>query len=159
MKHRKRSLIIISILILIAGVATDLWIEVPAWLPFVIRNRDYRQLIGDFQRAKTSDKKTPGAGWDFQLQVPGSQTTARVHAAEHNSVVKIKFADEDKERELYSYMDYTHPKEIRTAENILYVRWVEILFRTNYWILAYDMDSRREIMRRRIDMADLTQSR
>ena len=162
MKHTKRNLIIILILALIAGVAGGLLVAVPGWLPFVIRDRRYRELIDNFQRAIPRDKASAGAerrGWDFQVQLPQTQTTARVHAAEHNSVVKVKYGDEDYERSLYEYVDYTHPKEIRTADNVLYIRWVEILFRTNDWILAYDLASRREILRRRIDPSDLPPSR
>ena len=158
MKNPKRSFVIV--LILVAGIASGLWFVVPGWLPFVIRDHRYRQLIGDFQRARPMEEKAPeteGRGWDFQIQVPEGQTTARVHASEHNSVVKVTFADEDRERELYRYVDYTHPKEIRTDKSILYVRWVEILvpLRTTDWILTYDLSSRREIMRRRIDVEDL----
>lgn len=49
------------------------------------------------------------------------------------------------------------PVEIRAADNVLYVHWVEILIRIDHWLLAYDLASRREIVRRRIDPGDLAQ--
>ena len=70
-------------------------------------------------------------------------------------VVRVQYGDENSDRLLYKYVDYSHPKEIKTSGNILYVYWVEMFFYDDHWLLAYDMAKRREIARRLIDPGDL----
>jgi hypothetical protein len=115
-------------------------------------------LVGDFQRARSEaeiqrgDKKD---GWDFQIQIHGSNTTAQVRAPGSVGITTIKYSDEGANRDLYKYAEYTSPSEIRIAGNVLYVRWVNPLFGPRHWLLAYDIVGRREITRRRIDPDDI----
>ena len=160
MNHTKRNSIV-AIVVLTAVIGGGLWVAHSGWPPFIIRDRHYRELIGNFQRAMHRDKIRPGdenAGWEFQVQVAEMQTTAWIRAVAHMGVARIKYGDEEDERKLYKYVDYSHPSEIRIAENILYVHWTESMIVTGDWILAYDLTGRREIARRRIDPSDLRQS-
>ena len=87
--------------------------------------------------------------------MPERRMTAQVRAVAHMGVARVKYGDEDDERTLYRYVDYSHPKEVRTKGNTLYVYWTENLFGTEHWILAYDLAERREVARRRIEPGDL----
>ena len=150
--------LIVVILILLVAAAGGLWVVISGWPPIVIRNRQYRELIATFQSAQQRDRLSRGdnAGWEFQVQLPDKQTSVQVRASPQNSV-KIKYNDEGAERELYQYVDYSSPIELRTAGDILYVYWGEIMSGSQYWLLAYDLRGRREITRRRIDPRDKAQ--
>lgn len=130
--------------------------------PPIIRNREYRNLLADFHRAEHRNRIRPddkNAGWDFEVHVAEKQGTIQVLAGPQMAVVRVKYQDEGDTRDLYQYVDYSHPQEIRTAGNILYVYWTEILLDTRCWLLAYHLVARREIVRRRIDPGDLGQFR
>lgn len=126
----------------------------------ILRNRPYRSLITDFQHAQLKDHRWRGNendGWDFPVQLADVQTKIQIQAHPYMAVVRVKYEDEDNERPLYNYVDYSHPKEIRTAGQVLYVYWTESLFHTDHWLLAYDLAGRREVIRRRVDPDDLAQ--
>lgn len=153
--------LIVVILILLVAAAGGLWVVISGWPPIVIRDRQYRELIEAFQSAQRRDRLSNGAenaGWDFQVQLAEKQTSVQVKAPPHMAFVGIKYNDEGAERALYKYVDYSNPKELRTAGNILYVYWTETMFDTKYWLLAYDLRGRREISRRRVDPGDMAQS-
>ena len=157
MNHTRRNLLIVTLFV-IAAIAGGLWVAVSGWPPVIIRDHQYRKLIGDFQRATHIDRVRPGdgdAGWEANIEIPESQTTAAVRAVAHMGVIRVKYSDEDGERPLYGYEDYSHPKEIRVGENILYAHWSESLMWTDHWVMAYDLAKRCEITRRRIDPGDL----
>jgi hypothetical protein len=152
-----RKLVVVT-LILIVAAAGGLWVVISGWPPIIIRNRQYRELIAAFQSAQQRDRLSrvdTNADWEFQVQL-AKQTSVEVKASLHNSV-RIKYNDEGAERELYQYVDYTSPMELRTAGDILYVYWSETMLGTKYWLLAYDLPGRREITRRRIDRGDMAQ--
>jgi hypothetical protein len=143
------------IFITIAGVA-GVWAIV--YGPPVIRSHYYWELVGDFQRAQSKAEIQDGdkkGGWDFQIQIPGNNTTAQVRAPGSVGITTIKYSDESATRDLYKYTEYTSASEIRIAENVLYVQWVNPLFGPKHWLLAYDLVGRREITRRRINPADI----
>jgi hypothetical protein len=155
---QRYSLIIFPIIFISAAAAGGLWVAVSGWPPIIIRDRQYNELIEGFHRADRRDKIGSGsetAGWVFQIQVPGRQTTALVRVPSSIGVVTIKYDDDASSRALYRSAEYTSPVEIKTKESILYVHWVEPLFGYNHWILAYDIAARREIGKRRIDPNDL----
>jgi hypothetical protein len=154
----KTKLLISIAVIIIVAIAGVLWAAFGP--PIIIRNREYRELISNFKQAQPREQKTGDRNvlWDFQIDVPERQTTARVSAVPYPGVLGLKYIDESESRALYEYVDYSHPVEVRTSENILYVFWVERLLRTDQWILAYDLAGRREIVRRKIDPDDLKQS-
>jgi len=149
---KPRHLLILFILIA-AAVAAGLWRI--AYGPLIIRNHNYWELVSDFQRAQIKSRIQDGdekGGWDFQIQIPESKTTAQVSAS---SSATIKYSDEGAWRNLYKFVEYTSTADIRIGENVLYVHWAHTLFNTKHWILAYDLVGRREITRRRIDPGDL----
>jgi hypothetical protein len=156
MKLKPLHLLVVFLIFIAAAGVAGLW-AIVYWPP-VMRNHYYWELVGDFQRAQSKAKIQNGdekAGWDFQIQMPGSKTTAQVQASSSAGIATIKYSDEDAKRNLYEYTDYTGPVGIRIAENVLYVHWAHTLFNTKHWILAYDLVGRREIARRRIDPGDL----
>jgi|SRR2546423_7503119 len=157
MRRTKRNLIIVA-LISLTIVAGILWVAVSGWPPIIIRDRQYRELIVDFQRAPAKNRIRPGdndAGWEFQVGVPESQTTALVQAVAHMGNARVKYGDEAEARALYKYVDYSSPIEIRATDRVIYVHWAETLLRTDHYILAYDLAKRCEVTRRRIDPSDL----
>ena len=144
-------------LILVLAAAGGVWVAISSWPPIIIRNQHYRKLISDFKRATLRDKIRPAGGnegWDFSIQPDASQTPVFVKAVWHG-VVRIKYPDESVERDIYKEVDYSSPIEIRTDAATLYVYWVEPLITTDYFLVAYDMSSRREITRRRVDPLDV----
>jgi hypothetical protein len=155
MKLKPRNLLILFILIASAGVAV-LWRI--AYGPLIIRNHYYWELVSDFQRAQIKSRIQDGdkkGGWDFQIQIPGSITTAQVTASSNTGIATIEYSDEGAWRNLYEYVDYSSPAGIRIGDNVLYVYWTHTLFTTKHWILAYDVIGRREITRRRVYPGDL----
>ena len=156
MKLKPRYLLSGSLIFIAAAIAVGMW-----WIvygPPIIRNHYYWELVGDFQRAQSKAEIQDGvekAGWDFQIQIPGSKTTAQVRASSNTGIATIRYSDEGATRNLYEYADYSSPVGIRIAENTLYVHWAHTLFNTKHRILAYDLVGRREITRRRIDPGDL----
>jgi len=149
--------ILIAFLIFIASAGVAVLWGIFYWPP-IIRNHYYWELVGDFQRAQIKSKIQDGddkGRWNFQIQMPGSKTTAQVTASSSGGITTIKYSDEGAARDLYEYSEYTGPAEIRIAGNVLYVCRVNPLFGPRNWLLAYDLVGRREIMRRRIDTGDL----
>ncbi len=159
MKLKPRYLVSVFLIFIAAAVATALW-----WIvngPPVIRTHYYWELVGDFQRAQSKAEIKDGDekdGWNFQIQIPGSNTTANVQASSNTGIATIKYSDESARRNLYEWTDYCSPAGIRIGENVLYVHWTHTLFNTKHWMLAYDLVGRREIARRRIDPDDLERS-
>lgn len=158
----KTKLLILTAVVLLIGVAGVVWVAIAGWPPIIIRDSKYRELLSNFQQAQLKsringdkDIESDMAGWDFQIERPERQTPIQVKAIGHMGVVWVKYSDENNERKLYEYFDYSHVREIRIAQNVLYVSWAETLFRTDYWLMAYDLANRREIVRCKIDPQDL----
>jgi len=93
--------------------------------------------------------------WNVELPVANG-VAARIQARDHMDVVKLHYSDEPEPRALYRYVDYSNPVGIRRDGHRLFVCWAETLFRTNYWLLEYDLERRRETQRRRVDPKDLS---
>jgi len=156
MKLKPRFLLSVFLIFIVAAGAAVVWWTV--YGPPIIRTHYYWELVGDFQRAQSKAEIKGGDekdGWDFQIQIPGSKTTANVQAASSAGIATIKYSDESARRNLYEWTDYSSPAGIRIGENVLYVHWTHTLFNTKHWMLAYDLAGRREIARRRIDPGDL----
>lgn len=151
-------IIILAVLIPIAAIGTLL-----GWIYYggpILRNRPYRELIADFQHAQRINHRWRGcenAGWDFSVQLAEVQTKIQVQA-DPSGAVRINYEDEGNERILFDYVDYNYLNEIRMAGNILFVYRTESLFHTDHWLLAYDLIGRRDIIRRRVDPADMAQA-
>ena len=103
-------------------------------------------------QAPSSDEQLQ---WNVELPI-AKGVAARIQARDHMDVVKVHYGDEPAPRELYRYVDYSNPIAIRRDGHKLFVCWVEILFRPNYWLLEYDLERRRETQRRRVDPKDLS---
>lgn len=81
--------------------------------PPIIRNREYRNLLADFHRAEHRNRIRPddkNAGWDFEVHVAEKQGTIQVLAGPQMAVVRVKYQDEGDTRDLYQYVDYSHPR-------------------------------------------------
>jgi hypothetical protein len=152
--------LILTCVIFNAAIAGIVWVAIFGWPSIIIRNKEYRELIRNFQQAQPREKKSGDENvlWDFQFHLSNGQTTIRVWAPAYPGVVWLKDIDGKADHPLYKYVDYSHPVEIRTTENVLYVYWAESLLRTDHWLIAYDLVNRREIVRRKIDPDDLAQS-
>ena len=70
-------------------------------------------------------------------------------------VVRLQYPDEAQPRTLYEYEDYSNPIGIRLSGRKLFVYWSETLLHTDHWLLAYDVENRRETERRRVDPKDM----
>lgn len=158
----KFKLLILTGVVLLIAVAGVVWVAISGWPPVIIRDREYRELLNNFHQAQPKER-VPGAkdsdmdGWDFQVGVSEGQTTVQVKAS-GRGIVRVKYPDEDDGRKLYEYVDYTHVRRIRMAQNTIYVYWVETLLHTDEWLMAYDLVNRGEIVRRKIDPDDLLHS-
>jgi hypothetical protein len=127
------------------------------WPP-VIRNGAYRSFISDFGRA-TRQAPTPRPGeqrseWNFDVQLPNG-VVANVTCRDFMDVAKVKYSDERERRRIYKYVDYSNPMSLRTNGTTLYVYWGETLFHTDYWLLAFDLATRKEARRRKVAWRDM----
>jgi hypothetical protein len=152
--------LILTCMIFNAAVVGIVWMAIFGWPSIIIRNNEYHELIGKFKQAEPKARKQGDENilWDFRIHIPERQTTIRIWAPAYSGVVWLKEMNGEPDRPLYEYVDYTHPTEIRIAESILYVSWNETLLRSDHWLIAYDLVNMREIVRRKIDPDDLTQS-
>jgi hypothetical protein len=157
MTPKQRYSLILTVIIIGAGSAASLLVWVFGWPLIIIRDNQYRKLIEDYHQASRIDKKGVAArfGNDFQIKTPGSHGAALIQVPASIGVVSIKYDDENSSRSLYRYAEYSSPIEIKTNGTTVYIYWVEPLFGDNYWILAYDLANRREIIRRKVDPEDL----
>jgi len=114
------------------------------WRPF-LRDRSYRALVADFNRAVPRKS-------DFMVPLSTQALSARVRA---NDVVTVTFSDETAGRKLYEYLDKSYVISVRTAGEILYVHWNHTMVGSKYWLMAYDLSTRRELARARVDPTDL----
>ena len=92
MKLKPRYLLIAFLIFIAAAVAAGLWRIV--YGPLIIRNHYYWELVSDFQRAQIKSEIQDGdekGGWDFQIQMPGSKTTAQVRASSNTGIAIIKY--------------------------------------------------------------------
>ena len=148
---------ILTLALVIVGISATvtLWAIVFGWRP-IFRTASYRDLIGEFERAvpeHSRGERSPE--WEFQVLLPGKRVVATVQARALMDVVRVRYSDESAARVLYKYVDYSSPMALRTADNLLHLYWAETLFRTDYWLLASDLASRREVARRRVDVHDM----
>ena len=145
-------LAVIALAAVIAAVVAREYVALP-----IVRDAGYRALVDAYARAVPHQRTPRGQEepeWNVDLPLPDG-ASVRVHARRQMAVVSVQYSDETAPRPLYKYEDYSNPVAIRTAGNVLYVSWDEILLHADHWILAYDLASRREIERRRVDPNDL----
>jgi hypothetical protein len=143
--------------IVFAGVAIVIGVLDTIVGPPIARSTGYRAMVSEYARAipahPTIHQRQP-LKWSFEHRVAGG-TTVRVHARSHMDVVKVHYPDEAAPRTLYDYEEYSNPVAIRIAGNKLFVHWAESLFHIDHWLLAYDIENRREVERRRVDPRDM----
>ena len=132
-------------------------LAIAVWWPPVIRTSRYFSLIDAFDRATAiapADRGNRTSEWDVQLRID-DRVRATVRGRNFIDVISLMYSDESEARKLYTYVDYSNPIAVRRAGDVMYVYWVETLFRSEYWLLAYDLRARKEVERRRIDPKDL----
>ena len=147
----KRSTKLIVFMCAVAALSWVVWDLAFGWPP-TFRTAGYFRFLEDFKNASVIDGAQQG--WSFQGPA-GAGVVMSISAPEHMGVVTVKYSDEGKPRELYEYHDYSSPVGLKRSGNILYIHWVETLFRTDHWILAYDLLGRKEIGRRRVAPKDI----
>lgn len=144
--------VILGVLLAMAGVLVALVVGLP-----IIRTAGYRAIISEYASAaplQLASDANQSRVWDVSLLLAnGAQV--RVRALDHMSVVTVQYADEAAPKALYDYEDYSNPEAIRSAGHKLFVYWSETLLHTDWWLLAYDLENRREIERRRVDPRDM----
>jgi hypothetical protein len=92
----------------------------------------------------------------MELRALASERHEGAHPTrDFTDVVKVQFADEPGPHDLYRYVAYSSPVALRTDGDVLCVYWSEALIHEDRWLLAYDLASRREIDRRRVDPRDI----
>lgn len=121
----------------------------------VLRTAQYLALVAEFEGAREIPARSGGAGWEFDLPISGGRATAKITGGSALSAVRIMYSDETAERPLYGYRDYSSPRSIKAAGGIVFVCWTETLFGSDTWVLAYDLDARREITRQRVVPEDV----
>lgn len=113
MKLKPRYLLSIFLIFIAAAVVVGGLGILYGW-PFILRNHHYWELVGDFQRAQSKaeiqngDKK---GGWDFQIQISGSNTTAQVRAPAFVGITTIEYSDEGSTRDYMSMLNTPAPRK------------------------------------------------
>jgi hypothetical protein len=123
----------------------------------ILRPPGYRALIQEYTEAvPVNPTGASGEPLQWDVDLPRSDRgKARIQAGGHMDVVRLQYPDEAAPRTLYEYEDYSNPQAIRVSGRKLFVYWSATLLHTNHWLLAYDVENRREIERRRVDPKDL----
>jgi hypothetical protein len=140
-----------------AGVAIVIGVLDTIVGPPLGRTAGYRAMVSEYAQAIPAQPATHQRHpltWSFEHQV-ASGTTVRVQARGHMDVVKVHYPDEPAPRTLYEYEEFSNPVAIRIAGNKLFVHWAESLLHIDHWLLAYDIENRREVERRRVDPRDM----
>lgn len=151
---------ILSRHIRIGLVATAVLGAIAAWWPFnlawpVLRTAEYLALVAEIERAQEVPERPGGSGWELDVPVSRSGVTAKVTGGHAASAVRVRYSDEAGARQLYDHRDYSSPRSIKTAGQTIFVCWTETLFGSETWLVAYDLDARREIRRRRVVPGDV----
>lgn len=124
----------------------------------VSRDAAYFQLLGQFGKAHSRDFVTQGAStpsWRFEVPLAG--VTAKVEGRKGMDVIRVQYSDEAQPRTLYEYVDYSNPIDVRVDRATLYVYWSETLLSSSSYVLAYDLEKRQLLAKRRVDPSDVPQ--
>lgn len=139
----------------VVAVAIEIAGEIYGWP--IIRTDRYRALVDKYAHAAPLTA-IPGENqhseWNFEHALSNG-TTVRIQANGFMDVVRVHYRDESHAHDLYRYVDYSSPIALRTDGDILYVYWGEALIHSDNWLLAYDLASRHEVDRRRVDPGDI----
>ena len=127
----------------------------------ILRTAQYRVAADEYAHATPvaaipMDNHTNHTEWKFDHSL-SSGTTVHIQARDFMDVVKVNYGDGP--HDLYRYVDYSSPIALKVAGDVLYVYWGEALIHSDRWLLAYDLASRREIYRRRVDPRDIDGTR
>ena len=141
--------------VIVAAVAIEMAGVIYGWP--IVRTDGYQALIDKYAHAvpmAAIPAENQHVEWSSEHSL-SSGTTVRIQARDFMDVVKVHFRDESKPHDLYRYVDYSSPIDLRTDGDTLYVHWGEALLHSDNWLLAYDLAHRREIDRRRVDPRDM----
>jgi hypothetical protein len=144
--------VILGVVPAIVGVLAAFIVGLP-----ILRTPGYHAIIREYALATPLQPASgPNQSRIWDVDVPLSNgAKVRVRARDHMDVVTIQYSDETAPKPLYGYEDYSNPVGIRSAGRKLFVCWAETLLHTDWWLLAYDVENRREIERRRVDPRDM----
>src|SRR5688500_1850150 len=124
----------------------------------VSRNAAYLELLGQFGNAQRRSSTTPHVStseWRFDVPLAGSGVVARVFGRQGMDVIRVHYSDEPKPRTLYNYVDYSNPIDVRVARSVLFVYWTETLVSSKSYVLAYDLEGRKVLAKRRVNPKDV----
>lgn len=127
----------------------------------VSRNAAYFELLGQFGNAQRRSPVARGENmpeWRFEVPLAGSGVVARVFGCKGMDVIRVHYSDEREPRTLYEYVDYSNPIDVRVTTSILYIYWSETLLSSKSYVLAYDLQGRRVLAKRRVDPKDVPKS-
>jgi len=145
--------VILGVSLATAAALVDMVVGLP-----IVRTAGYRALIREYA-GSVPVQPAPGPYqslmWNADLPLSNG-STVRVRARDRMDVVTVHYSDETAPKRLYEYEDYSHPVAIRRAGSKLFTYWSETLIHTDWWLLAYDIENRREIERRRVDPRDMS---
>jgi hypothetical protein len=144
--------VIPGVVLAIAGALATLVVGLP-----IVRTTGYHAIIREYALAtplQPASDPNQSRIWNVDLPLSNG-ARVRVRARDHMDVVTIQYSDETTPKPLYEYEDYSNPVAIRSAGRKLFVCWAETLLHTDWWLLAYDLENRREIERRRVDPRDM----
>lgn len=125
----------------------------------VSRDAAYFQLLEQFRKAPSRstvahDAFTPA--WQFEVPLARSGVTAKVDGRQGMDVIRVHYSDEATPRTQYDYVDYSTPIDVRIDRTTLYVYWVESLFGSTSYMLAYDLENRSMLAKRQVDPKDVS---
>ena len=121
----------------------------------VSRNSAYFVLLDKY---RTAEPREPMPAWDFSVPVAGGSASVRIFGNVGLDAIRVHYSDEEQPRTLYKYVDYSNPRGVRVQSGVLYVFWSEELFTTKSYVLAYDLEARKVLEKRRVDPKDVPES-
>ena len=127
----------------------------------VSRNAAYFELLGQFGNAQRRSAVAQGESmpeWKFDVPLARSGVVARVFGRKGMDVIRVHYSDEREPRTLYEYVDYSNPIDVRVTTPVLYIYWSETLLSSKSYVLAYDLEARKLLAKRRVDPKDVPKS-
>lgn len=126
----------------------------------VSRDAAYFQLLEQFSKAQSRGAVADGGltpAWQFEVPLARSSVTAKVGGRQGMDVIRVQYSDKAAPRTLYDYVDYSNPIDVRVDRTVLYVYWVEALFGSTSYMLAYDLENRSMLAKRQVDPKEIPQ--
>lgn len=135
---------------------------IAAWIfnTTVWRDAEYWKLIEGYKAARVLPKRPDAQDprnvkrWEEQIALPNGISVTLV-ALEGFTSSTVRYSDEQTPRDIYRYVDYTVPTDVRIRGGQLYIlRGIALLTR-EMRLLLYDLTRRELVVDRRVDDRDL----